>query len=230
VNDASVDAFRCYRQLLELPDFVEYFRRATPVAEVEQLPIGSRPSRRSPNGGLSDLRAIPWVFSWTQARCLLPAWFGVGTAMERLLADKDQSILLRQMYQAWPFFKSLIDNAELALAKSDSGIFRHYSTLAEDKPSLVLIADIIAAEYSRACRTVLALTGREELLDSTPWLKESIRVRNRFVDPLNLAQVELLRRSRENAHKHSDNPESEVLRNLCRLSINGIAAGLRTSG
>ena len=230
MNEASDQAFQCYRQLLELPEFVEYFRLATPVAEIEQLPIGSRPSRRIPNGGLADLRAIPWVFAWTQSRCLLPAWFGVGTAMERLLADKDQSVLLRQMYQAWPFFKSLIDNAELALAKSDSGVFHHYATLANDKPSLARIADTIAAEFSRSCRTVLAFTGRKELLDSTPWLKESIRVRNRFVDPLNLLQVELLRRRRDAACGEADGPESESLRHLCRLSINGIAAGMRTSG
>ncbi len=227
LNEASNHSFRYYRQLIELPDFVEYFRRATPVSEIEQLPIGSRPSRRNPNGGLSDLRAIPWVFSWTQSRCLLPAWFGLGTALTGLLADEQKGKLLRELYQAWPFFKSMIDNAELALAKSDSGIMHLYASLANDKPSLVQIADIIAAEYSQACLAVLNLTGRKELLDGTPWLKESIRVRNRFVDPLNLIQVELLRRARQVAQGDSG---FEQLRHLSRLSINGIAAGLRTSG
>ena len=227
MNEASNDSFKRYRELIEMPDFVEYFRRATPVSEIEQLPIGSRPSRRNPNGGLSDLRAIPWVFSWTQSRCLLPAWYGLGTAISNLLANDEKGKYVREIYHAWPFFKSLIDNAELALAKSDPGIFHHYAALATDKSSLANIADKIASEYTLSCQAVLALTGRQELLDGTPWLKESIRVRNRFVDPLNLVQVELLRRSREIAE---DGLRFEELRHLSRLSINGIAAGLRTSG
>ncbi|MDZ4848054.1 MAG: phosphoenolpyruvate carboxylase [Pirellulaceae bacterium] len=227
LDHASQIAYKCYRELLESPDFVEYFRRATPISEIEQLPIGSRPSRRKPDGGLADLRAIPWVFSWTQMRCLLPAWFGFGTAMQALLENADTLKQLLTMYREWPFFHVLVDNAELALAKSDFGVVQHYAALASDKRSLIEIADCISAEFKVSVQAILTLTGRTELLAGTPWLKESIRVRNRFVDPLNFVQVELLRRTRE---LEKNGSHSEDLRHLSRLAINGIAAGMRTSG
>ncbi len=223
----SASSFVKYRELLERPRFVEFFRSVTPISDIEQLPIGSRPSRRNPGGGLSDLRAIPWVFSWTQSRCLLPAWYGMGAAMKPLLDDPHQQPLLKGMYQDWMFFRALVDNAELALAKSDMQIASHYADLAADEPALKLIANMIAKEFELACDVVLRLTGRNELLDSTPWLKESIRVRNRFIDPLNLTQVELLRRSRR---QQLTEQEAEELRHLTRLTINGLAAGMRTSG
>ncbi len=227
MDQLSQVSYRQYRVLLEQPDFVDYFRLVTPISEIEQLPIGSRPSRRKPGGGLSDLRAIPWVFSWTQSRCLLPAWYGIGAAMSALIDDDGQRETLRTMYQDWPFFRALIDNAELALAKSDLAISSHYASLAAERPELKRIAWMIETEFADACRVVLRLTGQAELLDGTPWLKESIRVRNRFIDPLNLIQVELLRR--REAEQLSE-LESEELRHLSRLSINGIAAGMRTSG
>ncbi len=227
MDEVSQTSFSRYRELLEHPGFVEFFRQVTPITEIEQLPIGSRPSRRKPNGGLSDLRAIPWVFSWTQSRCLLPAWFGFGAAMMKMLENQQQRNTLRSMYQNWPFFRALVDNAELALAKSDMQIAKHYESLASDGPEMKSIADMIHREYQEACDAVLQLTGRAELLDSTPWLKESIRVRDRFIDPLNLIQIELLRRGR--AAELCDK-DSEELRQLTRLSINGIAAGMRTSG
>ncbi|MCC7334206.1 MAG: phosphoenolpyruvate carboxylase [Pirellulaceae bacterium] len=223
----SADSLVNYRKLLEQPQFVEFFRCATPLSDIEQLPIGSRPSRRNPGGGLSDLRAIPWVFSWTQSRCLLPAWYGMGAAMKPLLDDPQHGPLLKSMYRDWPFFRALVDNAELALAKSDMQIASHYSELACEQPALKPIANMIADEFELACDVVLQLTGRTELLDSTPWLKESIRVRNRFIDPLNLTQVELLRRSRQ---QRLTEQETEEFRHLTRLTINGIAAGMRTSG
>jgi len=199
----------------------------TPISDVEQLPIGSRPSRRNPGGGLGDLRAIPWVFSWTQARCLLPAWYGIGAAVSGMLDREEDLELLRSMYCDWSFFRAVIDNAELALAKSDMRIASHYANLAADQPSLKPIADMIETEFDLACEVVLKLTQRSELLDGTPWLKESIRVRNRFIDPLNLIQVELLRRGREQPLSEQS---AEELRHLTRLTINGIAAGMRTSG
>jgi phosphoenolpyruvate carboxylase len=227
MDDISARSFAQYRELLEQPQFVEFFRCVTPISDIEQLPIGSRPARRIPGGGLSDLRAIPWVFSWTQSRCLLPAWYGLGGALQPLLEDPQQHSLLQTMYSQWPFFRALIDNAELALAKSDLQIAAHYAELAADQPGLQPIADRIASEFELACNAVLQLSGRRELLDSTPWLKESIRVRNRFIDPLNLTQVELLRRSRQ---PQLTEEQSEELRYLTRLTINGIAAGMRTSG
>ena len=226
--ESSDHSLKHYRELLEQPKFVEFFRRVTPISEIEQLPIGSRPSRRKPGGGLSDLRAIPWVFSWTQSRCLLPAWFGLGTAFEPMLNDQSKRQTLASMYRDWKFFRALIDNAELALAKSDLSIAAHYAELASDDESHRLIADMIAKEYRRSSKAVLQLTGQAELLDGTSWLKESIRVRNRFIDPINLIQVELIRRA---GQQQGESEESqEQLRHLARLSINGIAAGMRTSG
>ncbi len=227
MDQVSEISFGHYRQLLEQPGFVDFFRRVTPISDIEQLPIGSRPSRRVQGGGLSDLRAIPWVFSWTQSRCLLPAWYGMGASMKPLLNDPDRRALLKSMYAEWPFFRAVVDNAELALAKSDMQIASHYSDLAADQPDLMPIRERIIREYEVACEVVLQLTGRHELLDSTPWLKESIRVRNRFIDPLNLTQVELMHRSRQ---QNLSEQQSEELRQLTRLTINGVAAGMRTSG
>lgn len=229
VDRLAQSSYQHYRKLIEQPRFVDYFRRVTPISEIEQLPIGSRPSRRKPDGGLSDLRAIPWVFSWTQSRCLIPAWYGIGSALTDAVDDTEQRSQLRQMYHRWPFFRALIDNAELALAKSDLTIAHEYATLINDDPPLQRIFQMIADEFARSRRVVLALTEQSELLDGTPWLKESIRVRNRYIDPLNLIQVELLKRRIE-LTPESGSEEEEELRHLTRLSINGIAAGMRTSG
>ena len=215
-----------YRRLVQQPSFVEFFRLATPLSEVEQLPIGSRPARRAGGSSLSDLRAIPWVFSWTQCRCLLPAWYGIGTAFADMVSDPSKLQLLRSMYQRWQFFRACIDNAELALAKTDLDIARQYAELAGTDNQLTSIASMIADEYSRSRAAVLAMTEQANLLDGTPWLKESIRVRNRYIDPLNLIQIDLLRRTRNNRQPGTE----EELRHLSRLSINGIAAGMRTSG
>ena len=240
-------SFADYRRLVEQPDFVEFFRTVTPISEIENLPIGSRPSRRKPGGGLSDLRAIPWVFSWTQSRCLIPAWYGLGGAIHAVAKDDETLREMRSMYRDWPFFRAMIDNAELALAKTDLEIAKFYSDLAKDNPSLTAISEMIHHEYHAACKAVLDLTGRDELLDGTPWLKESIRVRNRFIDPINLIQVELLRRGQKlraadhvaseptknsdpNASVSGDESPADELRHLTRLSINGVAAGMRTSG
>ncbi|TWT49583.1 Phosphoenolpyruvate carboxylase [Rubripirellula amarantea] len=228
MSELADRSFAKYRELLEQPGFVKFFRQVTPISEIEQLPIGSRPSRRKPDGGLADLRAIPWVFSWTQSRCLIPAWYGIGTAMAPLLDDNQRRSDLQAMYKEWPFFRALIDNAELALAKSDLKIAGEYASLAEGQDALQTIAAMVADEYRSSCRSILAVLNQQELLDGTPWLKESIRVRNRFIDPLNMIQVELLRRGQ--SADPSNEADSAELRQLTRLSINGIAAGMRTSG
>jgi phosphoenolpyruvate carboxylase len=226
MQELSSKSFSAYRELVEHDGFVRFFRHATPISEIEQLPIGSRPSRRKPDGGLSDLRAIPWVFSWTQSRCLLPAWYGLGSAFGEALQNSETRKELRSMYQRWPFFRAMIDNAELALAKSDLDIATKYFQLARDDAQASALSEMIVSEYRASCRAVLQLTERKELLDGTLWLKESIRVRNRFIDPLNFIQVELLQRLFEAA----DAEQQEELRHLTRLTINGIAAGMRTSG
>ncbi len=217
-----------YRELVEQPDFVEFFRRATPLAEIEQLPMGSRPSRRRSGGGLSDLRAIPWVFSWTQCRCLIPAWYGLGSAVEGATKDAKSLKLLQTMYREWPFFRATLDNAEMALAKADMGIAEQYASLVGKSEDLARIGVMISEEFVRTRDALLAIMENEELLDDTLWLKESIRVRDRYIDPLNFIQVELLRRLQGGSEEGQE--EIDELRHLARLTINGLAAGMRTSG
>ncbi|MEZ6070403.1 MAG: phosphoenolpyruvate carboxylase [Pirellulales bacterium] len=222
------ESLHSYRHLVEQPGFVDFFRQSTPIGEVEQLPIGSRPSRRKSGGNLSDLRAIPWVFSWTQCRCLIPAWYGLGSALAKLLGDDATRERLQSMYREWPYFRATIDNAELALAKADLGIAEQYAHLAGAAETLARVGELIVAEYRASCDAVLALTGCAELLDGTAWLKESIRLRNRYIDPLNFIQIELLRRLRATSPR--DVEVMEELRHLTRLTINGVATGMRTSG
>jgi len=222
--DASLGA---YRALVTHPKFTTFFRLATPISEIENLPIGSRPAKRKKGDAIEDLRAIPWVFSWTQSRCLLPAWYGLGAGLRALLEDQADRDALREMYRQWPFFRATIHNAELALAKSNRPVFDRYAQMAGDDPAMREIAGLLDAEYDRARAALLEVVERNELLDGTPWLQESIRVRNRYVDPLNLIQLEVIRRIRE-----SDAGEgpTEELRHLSQLSIKSVAAGMRTTG
>ena len=222
-------SFQAYRTLVEKPGFVEFFRQATPITEIEQLPIASRPSRRRGGNSLSDLRAIPWVFSWTQSRVLIPAWFGLGTAMDSLLQAEDSAALLRDMYRDWPFFRATINNAELALAKTDLDIARRYAGLAERTPNKAEIEQTIAAEFEMAQRAILSVSDNKQLLDGIPWLQDSIRVRNRYIDPLSLIQIELLGAHQSLMQSGAETDDEELLQ-LIRLSIKGIAAGMRTSG
>ena len=224
LEELSQNSRSHYRTLVEHPLFVRFFRTVTPISEIEQLPIGSRPSRRKPDGGLSDLRAIPWVFSWTQCRCLLPAWFGLGTAMDEYAKTNGGYEQLQTMYNEWPFFRATINNAELALAKADQRIMSEYFALAADDSGLAEIAKMILQEQALSQQAVLQITGSDELLAGIGWLKESIRVRNRFIDPLNLLQVELMRRW------SGESSENEEHRHLKRLTVNGVASGMRTSG
>ncbi len=217
-----------YRHLVEHQGFVDFFRLATPIREIERLPIGSRPARRKAGNSITDLRAIPWVFSWTQVRALIPAWFGVGTAVNDLVAQSEDGLYqLRRMYQAWPFVQAWVDNAALAMSKSDIGVFQHYARLAGDKELLESIADEIATEFAKTQQALCQISEQDELLSNLQWLAESIRVRNRYIDPLNLIQVELLRRSQTVA---DDDPLAEEHRRVMRLAIKGIAAGMRTTG
>ncbi|MEO1495725.1 MAG: phosphoenolpyruvate carboxylase [Planctomycetota bacterium] len=223
----SEQSLSAYRRLVDHPDFTRFFRLATPISQIEALPIGSRPAKRKKGDRIEDLRAIPWVFSWTQSRCLLPAWYGVGAGLQPMVDDPAGLAALRSMYADWSFFRATIDNAVMALAKSNQPVFDRYAAMAGDEAGLVEIAAMLDAEYDLACRVVLAITGSTDLLDGTPWLKESIKVRNRYVDPLNLVQIETMRRLRE-LPEGADPPEE--LKHLSQLSIKAVAAGMRTTG
>lgn len=209
-----------YRKLVEHPGFLDFFQEATPIQGVERMAIGSRPSRRPSDAkvGLSGLRAIPWVFSWTQNRVILPAWYGLGQAVA-------ECGLRPELYRDWPFFQAVIDNAELALAKADMGIARSYARLATGAQA-GLVMELLEEEYQRSLKAVLGLTGRSQLLEGQPWLERSIRVRNPYVDPLNLIQVEAFHRLR---NCDSDKALDDYW-NLLRMTIQGVAAGLRTTG
>ncbi|HEV2763404.1 MAG TPA: phosphoenolpyruvate carboxylase, partial [Pyrinomonadaceae bacterium] len=197
---------------------------ATPVGELENARISSRPARRGESGGLDDLRAIPWVFGWMQSRHVLPAWFGVGHALERF-AEKGaaHAQLLRTMFEQFPVFNNLVGNVEIGLAKADPTIARLYAALVEDERLRERVVGVLAEEFWRTRRAVLQLTGQNNLLDHNPMLQRSIRRRNPYVDAMSLVQLELLRRKRAG-------DRSEDLNYALSATINGISAGLRNTG
>jgi phosphoenolpyruvate carboxylase len=210
-------------QILEDPEVLEYFEEATPVAELEHARIGSRPSHRGQRRGFSDLRAIPWVFGWTQSRQVIPAWFAVGHALEKFLERPGGPQILRTMMQEFPLFIDLIRNVEMALAKSDFDIARLYSSLVANEGVRDRVFRKLEAEFDRTCCGILAVTGQRELLETNPVLARSIRLRNPYVDPMSLIQVDLLRRKRAG-------DDSEAINRAISASINGISAGLRNTG
>jgi phosphoenolpyruvate carboxylase len=226
--DRNMDAFarrsfEAYRQLLDHPSFIQFFRQATPIRDIEKLHIASRPARRSASDRIEDLRAIPWVFAWTQCRCLIPAWYGIGTAFGEFIDSSPTAIeQLRQMYRDWPFFRATIDNAVLAVAKSHRRVFHRYVELVDD-PIARELGDMIELEWQRSEDSLKAIMNCDKLLDNVPWLQRSIAVRNGYVDPLNLIQIELQRRSR-------DGEQSSQLDHIRQLTVKGVAAGMRTTG
>jgi phosphoenolpyruvate carboxylase len=229
MEQLSQTAFQTYRGLVrETPGFYDYFVQATPVEELAHLRIGSRPAKRKAGSqSIDDLRAIPWVFGWTQSRHLLPGWLAVGTALEGfMLEDRQQHLaLLREMYAEWPFFHSTLSNIEMTLAKADFQIARQYAARTPDRSLGRRIFKLLEAEYQRTCRVVLQITGEKQLLDNTPVLQRSIAVRNPYVDPMSYLQVELLARQRAGG-----GAEQEKLLYAILLTINGIAAGMRNTG
>jgi len=215
-----------YRELVDQPGFIGYFAQTTPIEEIENLPIASRPSRRRGERTLDDLRAIPWVFAWTQSRCMIPAWYGLGSALTEVkYADRGTWQRICTMYRDWPFFRATIDNATLALAKADMYVAQRYSELCEDDDARRRIWPRIAAERDRARQVILDVVGGGELLAGTPWFRQSIEDRNPYVDPLNLIQIEFMRRNRGVAEG-----AAPPYRDLLRLCLQGIAAGMRTTG
>ncbi|HZR29522.1 MAG TPA: phosphoenolpyruvate carboxylase [Terriglobales bacterium] len=221
----SQRAYTFYRKnVADNPDIMPYFELATPVNELEFARIGSRPPRRSQSRSLDDLRAIPWVFGWMQSRHGLPAWFGIGHALENFVReDPSREKLLREMMQNFRLFSALIRNVELAMAKADLSIARLYSELVPDEQLRRRVFDMTCEEFQRSLQMVLRVTGQTELLQDNPVLARSIRLRNPYVDPMSLIQVELLRRKRAG----NNSPE---LNYALAATINGIAAGLHNTG
>ena len=242
LEELSARSRSCYRSLIyEQPDFIDFFMEVTPIQEISKLQISSRPARRrSGKKDLSTLRAIPWVFSWTQTRFLVPAWYGVGTALHEFLQQKpvEHLKLLRYFYLKWPFFKMVISKVEMTLSKVDLSISHHYVTelsKSEKREAFERLFEQITNEYNLACDLVLQITGHEQLLDGDRELQRSIELRNQSIVPLSLLQVSLIKRLREhNAPMpsgviHSRYNKSELLRGAL-LTINGIAAGMRNTG
>ena len=230
MGELSRSALASYRALIEEPGFLAYFEQSTPIGEIEALPIASRPAHRHGDRTLADLRSIPWVFAWTQSRCLIPAWYGIGSAFQAFAAShEDGWETLREMYGGWSFFRATMDNAVLALAKADMDIARLYADLVEEESIRQRIWGLISAEYERSRAAVLATNGQRELLEEVPWLRRSITVRNPNTDPLNLIQVEWLRRLRE-CEKRGDLDGQAACRDMLRLTIEGVATGMRTTG
>ena len=218
--EISSAALRAYRALVyETEGFRAFFRQITPVAEIAELKIGSRPASRTKSDRIEDLRAIPWVFSWAQARVMLPGWYGAGEGLE---AFTDLP-MLQDMYEAWPFFRTSLDNLEMVLAKSDIGIASRYADLVQDAEAGKAIFGQIKDGWQRTHDRLLAISGQARLLDHNPALDASIRLRLPYIEPLNLLQVELLKR-----HRSGDNDPR--IREGIQLSINAIATALRNSG
>jgi phosphoenolpyruvate carboxylase len=228
----SACGFETYRVLVhEDPDFLTFWAQATPIAEISSLKVGSRPAFRRQTHSVSDLRAIPWVFSWMQSRFVLPGWYGLGTALQTVLRE-GKFDLLRQMYRDWPFFQTTLDNAQQSLTKADIGIASLYATLVEDEAIRERVFAVIKAEFDRTCDVILHITGQATLLDNEKTLQKSIRLRNPYVDPLNYIQVEMIRRLRTLVKTSgvSETPEVSQLRRVIDLTINGVSAGLRNTG
>jgi len=225
LDELSASAFAAYRSLVyETPGFEDYFWESTVISEIAELNIGSRPASRSKSRSIETLRAIPWVFSWSQCRLMLPGWYGFGSAVEAWLEGRDEGLeLLREMHREWPFFASALSNMEMVLAKADLAIASRYAALVTDEKLRDTIFQRIRAEFDATSSALLRILGTDRLLAGNPQLAGSIRYRFPYLDPLNHIQIELLRRYRAG-------DKDERSRRGIHLTINGIAAGLRNSG
>ncbi len=209
------------------PEFLEFWRQATPIDEITTLRLGSRPAFRKATQTVADLRAIPWVFSWMQSRFVFPGWYGLGTALQTCLAQSGGVALLRQMYNAWPFFQTLIDNAQLTLLKADMKIARLYAELVTRLDLRERVFGAIREEYFRTVRCVLEVTEQSVLLEREPVLMKSVQLRNPYVDPLNYLQVEMIKRLRRGGLGPA---REEAIRDVIELTINGVSSGLKNTG
>jgi phosphoenolpyruvate carboxylase len=226
MDEVSRRAERKYRSLVADEDFLRYFHEATPIDQISHLNIGSRPAKRKQTTGVSDLRAIPWVFAWTQSRVNLTGWYGLGTGIASWIREGDTAgrlAALKEMYHAWPFFRTVIDRAQFSLRRADMQIAKTYAQLTDEAIGDMIFGDL-TEEFQRTERVILEITGQTNILDNEPWLQRSITLRNPYVDPLNYIQVALLQRLRQNPRLEAD------LRQALLLSVNGIAAGLQNTG
>ena len=235
LDTLSTTAYAFYREhIAESADTFTYFEQATPVAELEHARIGSRPAKRTDASSahrrsIEDLRAIPWVFGWMQSRHLVPAWFGVGHALDSFASSNPDGLnQLQTIFRSFPLFIDILRNVEMALAKADFGIARLYASLVEDRELQARVFTLLEAEFRLTTRMVLAVTGQTTLLETNPVLEHSIRLRNPYVDPMSLLQVELLRRKRNRQTRSEE--ETDELNRAITATINGIAAGLRNTG
>ncbi|HDL3569952.1 TPA: phosphoenolpyruvate carboxylase, partial [Mannheimia haemolytica] len=221
---ASDISCQIYRDMVrgEL-DFVPYFRSATPEQELSRLPLGSRPAKRNPKGGVESLRAIPWIFAWMQNRLMLPAWLGAGQALQQLI-DEGNETLLKEMCNEWPFFSTRIGMLEMVFSKADIWLAEYYDQRLVE-PKLHRLGNMLRTQLQADLKTVLALAHDGQLMADLPWIAESIALRNIYTDPLNLLQVELLDRIR----KQGENADP-VLEQALMITITGIAAGMRNTG
>lgn len=229
MEEMSRAGFEAYAALVHRDgEFLEFWRQATPIDEISKLKLGSRPTYRKATQSVADLRAIPWVFSWMQSRFNFPGWFGLGSALESYLSRGPAARrTLRAMHEGWPFFQTLIDNAQLTMRKADMGIASLYAELVEDAKVRRRIFAILSEEFERTERAILRVTGQKRLLANEPVLLRSVELRNPYIDPLNYLQVDLIRRLRKASFKPS---EEEDMRAVVELTINGISGGLKNTG
>ncbi|MBV9562694.1 MAG: phosphoenolpyruvate carboxylase [Bradyrhizobium sp.] len=226
MDELSALAFKAYRSLVyETDGFVDYFWASTVINEIATLNIGSRPASRKKTRAIEDLRAIPWVFSWAQCRLMLPGWYGFGSAVDAWIAEHPEQGMpfLKELYQEWPFFRMLLSNMDMVLAKSSIAIATRYAELVPDEALREKIFSRIRREWHLAIETLLDITGQDRLLQGNPLLERSVRQRFPYLDPLNHVQVELMKEYR------AQNPDEQILRGI-QITINGISAGLRNTG
>ena len=224
LSDISCDMYRGY--VRENKDFVPYFRSATPEQELGKLPLGSRPAKRRATGGVESLRAIPWIFAWTQNRLMLPAWLGAGTALQKVVEDGKQSEL-ETMCRDWPFFSTRLGMLEMVFSKADLWLAEYYDQRLV-KPELWKLGAELRELLSNGIKVVLDIANDSHLMADLPWIAESIQLRNIYTDPLNVLQAELLHRSRL-AEEEGKEPDPRVEQALM-VTIAGVAAGMRNTG
>jgi phosphoenolpyruvate carboxylase len=227
-EEISAEAFKHYKELINHPRFPEYFRTATPIDIIERIEIGSRPPSRSSGEDIRTLRAIPWVFAWTQNRQTISGWYGFGysisTCIERGITSME---VLKNMYKNWEFFKVLVDNIEMVLLKTDMIIGKEYISLSPHKSSAMQIFNLINEEYERSLNILLSITGETDLLDYDKSLQRSILLRNPYIDPISFIQIKFIKQYRQ---KNTSTRKKKLLLSLLRSTVNGIAAGLRNTG